>query len=87
MMTNPDMPLLDEPSEGLAPIVVEVIESRIVRLNKQEGLTILVSEQNLASALRVPHRAYVLEKGRIKWTGAISDLKAGPAVMKKYMGV
>ncbi|MBI4965068.1 MAG: ABC transporter ATP-binding protein [Desulfomonile tiedjei] len=87
MMTNPDMLLLDEPSEGLAPIIVEVIEQQIVQLNKQEGITILVCEQNLTSALRVSHRAYVMEKGQIKWTGAVDELKASPEVMKKYMGV
>ena len=86
MMGNPRLLLLDEPSEGLAPLVTEAIEAEILAL-KQEGLTILLSEQNSSFALNVADRAYILEKGQVCWSGAVSELKAKPEIMMTYLGV
>ena len=86
LMGNPQLLLLDEPSEGLAPLLVRAIEEQI-HLLKQEGITILLSEQNLSSALSVSDRAYLLEKGHVCWDGAVSELKERPDVIKQYLGV
>lgn len=86
LMGNPSMLLLDEPSEGLAPMITKLIENQILLL-KKEGLTILLSEQNSSFALRVSDRAYILEKGHILWQGKTSELKAKPEIMTAYLGV
>jgi branched-chain amino acid transport system ATP-binding protein len=86
MMGNPRLLLLDEPSEGLAPIVTEAIEAEILKL-KQEGLTILLSEQNSSFALNVADRAYILEKGHVCWSGPVSELKTNPQIMTTFLGV
>lgn len=86
LMGNPSMLLLDEPSEGLAPMITKSIEEQILLL-KKEGLTILLSEQNSSFALRVSDRAYILEKGHILWQGKTSELKAKPEIMTTYLGV
>jgi branched-chain amino acid transport system ATP-binding protein len=78
--------LLDEPSEGLAPLVVEVIKGQIMQI-QQEGMTILLSEQNSVTALEVSQKAYILEKGQVSWQGETSELLANPAIMEKYLGV
>lgn len=85
-MGNPRLLLLDEPSEGLAPLVVKAIEEQILLL-KKEGMTILLSEQNSNFALRVSDRSYILEKGLVAWRGGISELKANPEIMKNYLGI
>ena len=87
MMTNPRMLLLDEPSEGLSPLIVQSIENQIMQLNQEEGLTILISEQNLLSAMKVSQRAHVIEKGHIKWNGPVKELRRQPEIIKKYLGV
>jgi len=87
MMGNPQLLLLDEPSEGLAPLMVELIEEQITLLNRKEGMTILLSEQNLSTALKVSSRAYILEKGQVRWQGGIAQLSESPEVMKNYLGV
>ena len=69
----------------LAPVLVDLIFETIVKIN-QEGITILLVEQNALAALRVGHRAYVLESGRIKLSGAAADLSKDPEVMKAYLG-
>jgi len=86
LVGNPALLLLDEPSEGLAPRVVQAMADHILRL-KQEGMTILLSEQNLHFATRVSDRAYVLEKGRIQYEGTIQQLRANAEVRRRYLMV
>ena len=86
LMGNPTLLLLDEPSEGLAPMITKAIEEQILLL-KKEGLTILLSEQNSSFALRVSDRAYILEKGHILWQGKPSELREKPEIMMTYLGV
>ena len=86
LMGNPRLVLLDEPSEGLAPVIVEEM-ARTVRALKGEGLTILLSEQNLHFAGHVADRAAVIEKGAIRFTGTVDALKADEAVRAQYLSV
>jgi branched-chain amino acid transport system ATP-binding protein len=86
LMGNPRLVLLDEPSEGLAPLVVRAIGEHIQAL-KKEGITLLLSEQNSSFALKVSDRAYILEKGQVTWKGNISELRENPEIMKNYLGV
>jgi branched-chain amino acid transport system ATP-binding protein len=86
LMGNPRLLLMDEPSEGLAPLVLQRMAEHILRL-KAEGMTILLSEQNLRFASRVSDRAYILEKGRIPFEGRTADLMATPAVLRRYLMV
>ncbi len=86
LMGNPRLILLDEPSEGLAPVIVEQMANAIVRL-KAEGLTVLLSEQNLHFARLVSDRAYIIEKGRIRYQGTIAALMADEAVRAQYLSV
>lgn len=84
LMGNPLLLLLDEPSEGLAPKVVEGMAETIRRL-KREGLTVLLSEQNLRFAAGVADRAAIIEKGRVCYTGLMSALLADEAVQQAYL--
>ena len=84
LMGNPRLVLLDEPSEGLAPVVVRALGEQIAAL-KREGLTILLSEQNLRFAARLADRAYIIEKGEIKWEGSIARLMADESVRRAYL--
>jgi branched-chain amino acid transport system ATP-binding protein len=86
LMGNPTLLLLDEPSEGLAPVIVEEMARAILAL-KQEGVTILLAEQNLHFALRVADRAAVIEKGRIVWTGTMPELQTDEAARAKYLAL
>jgi branched-chain amino acid transport system ATP-binding protein len=86
LMGNPRLVLLDEPSEGLAPVVVERM-AETIRALKTEGLSILLSEQNLHFARAVSDRATIIEKGRIRWTGTIPALMAADAVREQYLSV
>ena len=86
LMGNPRLLLLDEPSEGLAPLVVRAIEEQTLLL-KKEGMTILLSEQNSNFALRISDRGYILEKGVVAWQGSISELKGDSSIMKNYLGL
>ncbi|MCB4823672.1 ABC transporter ATP-binding protein [Roseicella aerolata] len=86
LMGNPRLVLLDEPSEGLAPVVVERMAEAIGVL-KAEGLSILLSEQNLHFARAVSDRATIIEKGRIRWSGTIPDLMAAEEVREQYLSV
>lgn len=86
LMGNPDLLLLDEPSEGLAPLVVRDLAQRIQQL-KEEGLTILLCEQNAKFALALSDRAYVLEKGQVRFTGTIAALLENTAVRQHYLGL
>jgi branched-chain amino acid transport system ATP-binding protein len=86
LMGNPAAILLDEPSEGLAPLIVEQMATTI-RALKSEGLTVLLSEQNLRFATLVADRAYVIEKGRIRYAGTMAALAADDAVRRQYLTV
>jgi len=86
LMGNPLLVLLDEPSEGVAPLIVEQMANTIVELKKQ-GLSILLSEQNIHFAQLVTDRAYVLEKGQIRWSGAMNDLANDTEVQRAYLTV
>jgi branched-chain amino acid transport system ATP-binding protein len=86
LVGDPALLLLDEPSEGLAPRVLQDLAGHVQRL-KREGMTILLSEQNLHFATRVSDRAYILEKGRIQYEGAIEELCADAEVRRRYLMV
>lgn len=86
LMGNPALLLLDEPSEGLAPVIIERMAEAILAL-KRDGMTILLSEQNLHFARLVSDRACVLEKGAIRWEGAMEALMADDAVRAQYLTV
>jgi branched-chain amino acid transport system ATP-binding protein len=86
LMGNPRCVLLDEPSEGLAPVIVEQMARAILQL-KEEGLTVLLSEQNLHFAKLVSDRAVIIEKGHARWTGAMAALVANEAVRLQYLSV
>lgn len=86
LMTNPDFILLDEPTEGLAPLVVNMLEEQIARL-KENGLTVLLAEQNLEVALRLSDRGYVIDNGAIRYHGTRDDLSSNDAVRNKYLCV
>ena len=85
LMASPRLLLLDEPSMGLAPVVVEQIFQTIDDINRQ-GMTILLVEQNAAMALSIAHRAYVLELGRIALAGTAAELAENDQVRKAYLG-
>ena len=84
LMGNPSLLLLDEPVEGVAPIVVEELGKQILVLKKM-GLTILLSEQNLQFAPKISDRAYIIETGRIRFQGTIEELKKNSEVQKNYL--
>jgi branched-chain amino acid transport system ATP-binding protein len=86
LIGNPRLILLDEPSEGLAPVIVEEM-ARTLRSLKREGLTLLLSEQNLTFAGLVSDRAYIIEKGRIHYHGTMADLAVNEAVRAAYLTV
>ncbi len=86
LMGNPRILLLDEPSEGLAPVIVQALGHQIAAL-KREGLTILLSEQNLKFATRLADRAYIIEKGQIRWEGAMARLLEDEAARRAYLTV
>jgi branched-chain amino acid transport system ATP-binding protein len=86
LMGNPYLVLLDEPSEGVAPVIVEQMAQMILEL-KAEGVSILLSEQNMHFAELVSDRAYVLEKGQIRYTGSMDELAADEAVRRAYLSV
>jgi branched-chain amino acid transport system ATP-binding protein len=86
LMGNPDMILLDEPSEGLAPLVVDALLKRLMAL-KAAGQTVLISEQNLRFATELADRVYIIEKGEIRFEGTPADLAAQPELRQKYLMV
>lgn len=85
LMSNPRLLLLDEPSMGLAPMLVEKIFEIVVEINKT-GTTIMLVEQNASMALSIAHRAYVLETGEVVLSGAARELAENPEVRKAYLG-
>ncbi|MEY4913759.1 MAG: hypothetical protein RJA02_28 [Armatimonadota bacterium] len=86
LMSRPKLLMLDEPSLGLAPILVQEIFRIIVTINAESGTSILLVEQNANQALAVANRAYVLETGTITLSGNAADLKSNPDVQKAYLG-
>lgn len=86
LMGNPQLLLLDEPSEGLSPLIVKELED-YVRILKREEMPIVLSEQNSAFTLKLSDRAYILEKGAVRWQGQINTLKEKPDILKTYLGV
>jgi branched-chain amino acid transport system ATP-binding protein len=86
LMGNPDVLLLDEPSEGLAPVVVRALLDRLLAL-KVRGQTMLLSEQNLRFATRLCDRAYILEQGHVRYAGTIAELEADDRVRQAYLMV
>ena len=86
LMGNPLLVLLDEPSEGVAPVIVEQMADMIMEL-KRQGVSILLSEQNLHFAQWVSDRAYVLEKGQIRHQASMKALVADEATRRKYLSL
>jgi branched-chain amino acid transport system ATP-binding protein len=86
LMGNPLMVLLDEPSEGVAPVVVDQMVSTILEL-KSAGVSILLSEQNVHFCGLVADRVYVLEKGQIQWSGTMTELAASSDVQRAYLAL
>jgi branched-chain amino acid transport system ATP-binding protein len=86
LMGNPSLILLDEPSEGLAPVIVDQMASTIREL-KARGLSVLLSEQNLRFARMVSDRAYIIEKGRIRWQGTMAELDEDEEARQQYLSV
>ncbi len=84
LMGNPKLLLLDEPTEGLAPVMVHALEEQIKRL-REAGLTVLLAEQNVRSALRLSDRAYIIDDGKIRYKGSIEELKKNSEVREKYL--
>jgi branched-chain amino acid transport system ATP-binding protein len=84
LMLNPDFLLLDEPTEGLAPMIVEVLEEQIGKL-RDKGLTVLLAEQNQKVALNLSDRGYIIDNGVIRYHGSIDELKENEEIMKKYL--
>jgi len=86
LMGNPELLLLDEPSEGLAPLVVQHLKEQIARL-KADGLTILLAEQNVEFSLDLADRVYVLEKGHIRYQGTAREFRANDAIRQQYLAL
>ena len=84
LMTNPELLLLDEPTEGLAPVIVQTLEEQILRL-KEVGLTVLLAEQNVRSALRISDRGYIIDNGQIRFHGSVQELRENEKVRREYL--
>ena len=86
LMTNPRLLILDEATEGLAPLIRAEIWRCLARL-KELGLAILVIDKNVAALLRAADRHFLIERGRVVWSGASRELAAAPDVQRRYLGV
>jgi branched-chain amino acid transport system ATP-binding protein len=86
LMSSPELLLLDEPTEGLAPLIVRNLEEQIIKL-REAGISILLSEQNVKSAMRMINRAYVIDNGHIRFGGTLAEFEANEEVKKKYLMV
>ena len=84
LMGNPDAVLLDEPSEGLAPVILELMAEAVLRM-KREGIAVLLSEQNFDFAAAVADHAYVIERGEIRYDGTMAALEADPALRAQHL--
>ena len=86
LMGNPEAVLLDEPSEGLAPVILELMADAVLRM-KREGIAVLLSEQNFDFASAVADRAYVIERGEIRYDGSMAALDADPALRAQHLSL
>jgi branched-chain amino acid transport system ATP-binding protein len=86
LMSEPELLLLDEPSLGLAPLLVQQIFAAIARINRERGMSILIVEQNAHHALKLAHRGYVLVTGKVTLQGPAAELAANPEVRAAYLG-
>ena len=86
LMGNPELLLLDEPSEGLAPLIVEQLRQRVAEL-KATGLSIVLAEQNLQFVMALADRVYILEKGKVRFTGTPADLQADKSIVQQFLTV
>ena len=86
LMGNPEAVLLDEPSEGLAPVILELMADAVLRM-KREGIAVLLSEQNFDFAAAVADRAYVIERGEIRYDGSMAALEADPALRAQHLSL
>jgi len=86
LMTNPDCLIMDEPSEGLAPIIIQTVWQAVSKL-KQQGLSILLVEQNAALALKLVDHVHVMSKGRVVYSGTPQELWADDTVKSRYLGI
>ena len=86
LMSSPELLLLDEPTEGLAPLIVRDLEKQIIQL-REAGISILLSEQNVKSALKLISRVYVIDNGRIRFEGSLADFEGNEEIKKKYLMV
>jgi branched-chain amino acid transport system ATP-binding protein len=86
LMTNPDCLIMDEPSEGLAPIIIQGVWEAIAKL-KKEGLSILLVEQNAALAIKLVDYVHVMSKGRVVYSATPKELWANEAVKSSYLGI
>jgi branched-chain amino acid transport system ATP-binding protein len=86
LMTNPKLLILDEATEGLAPLVRAEIYRSIEKL-KADGLSILIIDKDVKALSRVANRHYILEKGRVVWSGDSAELSANQEIQRKYLGV
>lgn len=84
LMTNPELLLLDEPTEGLAPLLVDMLEEQILKL-KANGLTVLLAEQNQKVALNLSDRGYLIDNGVIRFQGSIDELRQNEEIRRKYL--
>lgn len=87
LMGDPDLIMLDEPSAGLAPNLVETVFERIVQIRNETGTTIFLVEQRVVESLEIAERAYVLENGRIELSGPTDDLFESEAIRESYLGI
>lgn len=87
LMARPKLLLLDEPSLGLSPIMTKLIFAMLARINRENATTLFLVEQNAAMALKLSHRAYVLENGVITMEGKAADLLRDENVKKAYLGI
>jgi len=84
LMGNPELLLLDEPTEGLAPTMVHALEDQIRKL-RQAGLTVLLAEQNVRSALRLSDHGYIIDNGQIRYQGSVGELEENEEVRRRYL--
>ena len=87
LMLNPTVMLLDEPTEGLAPIIVDELMATLQRLVRDDGLSMLIVEQHAQRILGLTHQAIILERGRVVWRGASAALGADTATLETHLGI
>ncbi|MNL48687.1 High-affinity branched-chain amino acid transport ATP-binding protein LivF [compost metagenome] len=87
LMSGPRLLLIDEPSLGLSPLLVEQVFDALAALNRDDGLSVLLVEQNMAQALEVAARAYVMQSGRVALSGEAAELAASDEVRRAYLGM